>query len=158
VSPKAAVIVLLVIVVVVVLVIFFGLVRPSTGPRDSGRGSVESALGWLRSRDTVTFDELARERPGCEDPATRTFAVVPGGTCTIGLPDQGAFTLCAGENVGLASAELDGPDFPPGTLEPDDLGCAEPAQVDVYDDDMVLSLRCAPFGDVCRFSVGEPGG
>ncbi|WNB87306.1 hypothetical protein [Cellulomonas sp. ATA003] len=157
-SLRTAVVVVLAIVVVATLTIFFGAVRPSGGPPDAGRGSVESVLGWLRSRDTVTFEDLARSRPGCEDRATGTFAIPSGVACRIALPDAGSFTLCADENAPASSAAADGPEFPPGTFGPDDLACTEPAQVDLYEEDMVLTLSCAPFGVPCRFSVGEAEG
>ncbi len=156
-NPRAAVVVLLAVLVVVVLAVFFGAVRPSVPPPDAGRGSVESLLGWLRSRVAVTVEDLARGRPGCEDAATGTFVVAGGTTCRVALPDEGAFGLCAVETVdGLATAVVGGSRFPAGTLGPDDLGCAEPAQVDVYDEDMVLSLVCDPPGAVCRFGVEAP--
>jgi len=158
VSIKTAVIVLLAIVVVVVLLIFFGAVRPSSGPPDAGRGGVKGALGWLRSQDAVTFEELASTRPGCEDLETRTFAVASGSTCRIALPDNSSFTLCASENAGSALATVEGAEFPAGTLESDDLTCVDPAELNVYDKNTVLSLTCAPFGALCRFSVGEPSG
>jgi hypothetical protein len=148
------IVVLVAIGVAAVLVLFYGAVRPDGDPDDAHDG-VEGGLGWLVPRTTLDFDDVAAAPCAQED--IRGFAVAPGASCDMALPDLSRIALCVEGPASAVVVSTKGDEYPRQSFEASDMPCTAPETVTIYDTGTTLTIRCIGFAP-CTVLVAAPAG